>query len=230
MIPARLRKYAKDLETFPEDAARAWRSAGAAGVWLELRKRTFDRAGGYTSYLLIEADLSTLRAIPMPEGIDIRPFTGSDWTLLGDLAGHRLGRCFAAAAAAGRMCLVAWRDSKAVGYLWLSPAMDQRYEHFALPLPVDSIYLWQIQVARSERRRGVGAALVSSGLSLAMGQDYRRSWMLTRSDNLAAQGTIASVASSRVLGTVSRIRLTSWVRTRLLLSPSPRPLQPALTS
>jgi hypothetical protein len=65
---------------------------------------------------------------------------------------------------------------------------------------------------------------------LAMGQDYRRSWMLTRSDNLAAQGTIASVASSRVLGTVSRIRLTSWVRTRLLLSPSPRPLQPALTS
>jgi GNAT superfamily N-acetyltransferase len=223
------RKYLDDGRSFPGDAARAWRSGGAAGVWLELRKRTLDRAGGYTRYLLIEADLSTLRAIPLPEGIDIRPFTGSDWALLGDLAGHRLGRCFAAAAAAGRMCFVAWRDSKAVGYLWLSPAIDQRYEHFALPLPVDAIYLWQIQVARSERHRGVGAALVSSSLSWARRQDYRRSWMLTRSDNLAAQSTIASVASSRVLGIVSRIRLTSWVRIRLLLSPSPRPLQPALT-
>jgi GNAT superfamily N-acetyltransferase len=224
------KKYVDDCRSFPGDAARAWRSGGAAGVWLELRRRTIDRAGSYVHYLVLEADLSTLRAIPMPEGIEIRPFAGPDWALLGDLGGHRLGRCFAAAAGAGRICLVAWRDSKAVGYLWLSPAVDQRYEHFALSMPADAIYLWQIQVARSERRRGVGAALISASLSWARRQDYRRSWMLTRSDNLAAQSTIASVASTRVLGTVSRIRLTSWVRIRLRLSPSPRPLQPALTS
>lgn len=229
MIPRAFRKYVNDLETFPGDAIRAWRSAGAAGVWLELRRRTVDRAGGYSSYLVIEADLSTTREIPMPEGIEIRPFTGSDWTLLGDLAGYRLSKCFTAASAAGRVCLVAWRDSTAVGYVWFSPAIDQRYESFALTLPSDAIYLWQMQVSRSERRRGVGAALASYGLLMARQQGHRRSWMITRSDNLAAQSTIASVAQTRVLGTLSRIKVTSWTHTRFLVLRTPQPLQVVLT-
>src|SRR6185295_7794909 len=60
------KKYVDDCRSFPGDAARAWRSGGAAGVWLELRRRTIDRAGSYVHYLVLEADLSTLRAIPMP--------------------------------------------------------------------------------------------------------------------------------------------------------------------
>ena len=229
MIPRALNKYVNDLETFPQDAVRAWRSAGAAGVWLETRRRTVDRAGGYSSYLVIEADLSTTRDVALPAGIEIRPFTGDDWTLLGDLAGHRLTKCFAAAAGAGRVCLVAWRGSTAVGYVWFSPAMEQRYESFALPLPSDAIYLWQIQVSRSGRRRGVASALVSFGLRMARQQGYRLSWMITRADNLAAQGTIASVASSRVLGTVRRIKVTSWMRTRFFVLATPQPLRVAST-
>jgi GNAT superfamily N-acetyltransferase len=229
MIPGALRKYISDLETFPQDAVRAWRSAGTAGVWLEARRRTFDRAGGYSSYLVIEADLSTTREIPMPEGIEIRPFAGDDWTLLGDLAGHRLIKCFAAAAGAGRVCLVAWCDSTAVGYIWFSPAIDQRYENFALPLPLEAIYLWQLQVSMSERRRGLGAALVSYGLRMARQQGTRVAWMITRGDNLAAQATIASVASSRVLGTVRRIKVRSWMHTRFLVLPVPSPLHAVST-
>jgi GNAT superfamily N-acetyltransferase len=225
MIPGALRKYVNDLETFPQDAVRAWRSAGAAGVWLETRRRTIDRAGGYSSYLVIEADLSTTREIPVPDGIEIRPFTGDDWTRLGDLAGHRLTRSFAAAAGAGRVCLVAWRGPTAVGYIWFSPAIEQHYENFTLPLPMDAVYLWQIQVSRSERRRGVGAALVNWGLRMAWQQGNRRSWMITRRDNLAAQSTITSVASSRVLGTVRRIKVRSWMHTRFLMLPTPQSLR-----
>jgi len=224
MIPRALQKYVNDLRTFPDDAVRAWRSAGAAGVWLELRRRTVDRAGAYSRYMVIEADLSTVRLIETPVGIEIRPFTESDWSLLGDLAGSRLTRCFAAAAAAGRVCLVAWRGSTAVGYVWFSPAVDQRYESFALTLPSDAIYLWQLQVSRSARRMGIGAALVSFGLLLAKQQGYRLSWMITRCDNRAAQSTIASVAPSRVLGTLSRIKVTSWMHTRFRLLPTPEPL------
>lgn len=230
MIPGAFRKYVTDLKTFPHDAVRAWRSAGAVGVWLETRRRTLDRAGGFSRYLVLEADLPATREIPVPDGVEIQPFSGDDWTLLGDLGGHRLTRCFAAAAAAGRVCLVAWRGSTAVGYIWFSPAIEMRYENITLPLPGDAIYLWQIQVSRSERRRGVGAALVSFGLQMAGRQGYRRSWMVTRGDNLAAQGTIASVASSRVLGTIRRIKVTSWMHTRFMALSSPRPLQAASTS
>lgn len=230
MIARALRKYVDDLESFPQDAVRAWRSAGAAGVWLETRRRTIDRAGGYSRYLVLEADLSPLRDIPAPDGIEVRPFTGDDWTVLGDLGGRRLSRSFAVAAAAGRLCLVAWRGSSAVGYIWLSPAIEPRYEHFSLALPPDAIYLWQIQVSLSERRRGVGAALVNVGLRTAGQQGKTRSWMVTRDDNLAAQSTIASVASSRVLGTVRRVKVTSWIHTRFFALSSPRPLQAASTS
>lgn len=229
MIPRTFRKYVNDLKTFPDDAARAWRSDGVAGVWLELRRRTVDRAGGYSSYLVIEADISTVREIPMPDGIEIRPFTGPDWSLLGDLAGYRRTRCFAAAAEAGRVCLVAWRGSTAVGYIWFSDAIEQRHENFELPLPVDATYLSQIQVARSERGRGVGAALASFGLLLEKGQGHRRAWMMIRSDNLAPQSIIASLAPSRVLGTVSRVKMTSWMRTRFLVLTTPQPLRRAST-
>lgn len=224
MISRSFRKYVTDLKTFPGDAARAWRSAGPAGVWLELRRRSLDRAGGYSRYLVIESDLSATREIPVPDGIEIQPFTGPDWTLLGDMGGDRLAKCFAAAATGGRMCLVAWRGSRAVGYVWLSPAIDQRYENFALPLPPGAIYLWQIQVSRSERRKGVGAALVSFGLRMAKQQGHCRSWMITRSDNQAAQNTIASVAPSRVLATLSRIKVTSWMHTRFFALPTPQSL------
>ena len=224
MISSRLGKYATDLQTFPGDAARAWRSGGVEGVWLELRRRTIDRAGSYSHYLVLEADLSTLREVPVPEGIEIRPFSGPDWSLLGDLSGWRVTKWFAASAAAGRVCLVAWRGSTAVGYFWLSPEIARRYENFEIPMPPDTVYFSQIQVARSERRRHLGAALGSFGMRLARDQGYSRSWMLIRRDNVAAQSTLASLASSRVLGSISRIKLTSWTHDRLWLQSTPEPL------
>ena len=36
----RIQKYLTDLATLPGDAATAWRTAGRAGVWTEVRRRT----------------------------------------------------------------------------------------------------------------------------------------------------------------------------------------------
>ena len=226
----RLRKYATDIETLPGDAAAAWRSAGAAGVLTELRRRTVDRAGGYVCNLVIEAHFSGLRPISPPAGVEILPFGSTSWGLLGDLAGRRVAPVFAAASRAGRSCLVAWRGSRAVGYIWLSPAAEARYENFMLPLPPDANYLWQLQVARSERRQGVGAALVSAGLQWSVAQGLCRSWMITGHDNIAAQNTIASLAPCLVLGTISRVKVGSWMRSRYVPLAYPRPLQPRDTA
>jgi ribosomal protein S18 acetylase RimI-like enzyme len=210
----RIQKYVTDAATLPRDAASAWRTDGAAGVWTELRRRTVDRAAGYVRYILLEADLEGFRRVPPPEGVEIRPFTGSDWTSLGAIVTCRVAPIFAAAVRAGRICLVAWRGSEAVGYIWFSPAVEERYENFALPLPPDTTYLWQIQVTRSARHHGLGGALVSAGFELAVERGFRRSWMITSPTNTAAQKTFATITGGRVLGSISRVKVASWMQTR----------------
>ena len=225
MVGRRLRKYVSDLRSLPNDVAAAWRSDGAAGVTLQLRRRSLDRLGGYVRYIVIEAEMLELRPQP-PSDCEIRCFTDEDWSLLGDLVPLRLVPIFEAARRAGRLCLVAWRGTMAQGYIWFSPAIEEQHENFAMELPADAIYLWQIQVTRSARRRGVGAALIRAGFQLAAERGLRRSWMITRRDNIAAQGTIAAVASCRVLGTISRVKVATWMRSWFVRLAEPLQLQP----
>lgn len=222
MSRGRVRKYLTDAATLPRDAASAWRTDGAAGVWTELRRRTVDRAAGYVRYIVLEADIADFRRVPPPDGVVIKPFTDTNWVSLGPLVPCRVAPIFTEALRAGRLCLVAWRGSEALGYVWLSPAVDERYENFALALPPDTTYLWQIQVTRSARRRGLGAALVSAGLERAAQQGLRRMWMITRRSNTAAQRTVTTVTTGRVLGSISRVKLASWMQSRFV------PLQDSL--
>jgi GNAT superfamily N-acetyltransferase len=126
----------------------------------------------------------------------------------------RLAHEFEGAAASGRICLVAWKQRHAVGYAWFSPSIELRHEGYELPLPPDAIYIWQLEVSPSERRQGVAAALLSRGLQLARDRGLRRSWIVIHPDNTASLRTIASVASSRVLGTVGRLKVLSWMYSR----------------
>jgi GNAT superfamily N-acetyltransferase len=82
-------------------------------------------------------------------------------------------------------------------------------------------------VTRSARRRGVGAALIRAAFQLAAERGLRRSWMITRRDNIAAQRTIAAVSSCRVLGTLSRVKVASWMRSSFTRLPEAVQLQPA---
>jgi len=213
--------YEGTLGTFPEDAARAWRVGGYRGLVKEIRRRGWDRVGGYVRRLVIETDLSQLGEIAPPVGVDIRPFTWNDWSLLGDMARHRLVPEFDEAAARGRICLVAWRQRQAVGYAWFSDTIESRHESEGLLLPDDATFVWEVEVSRDEH--DVAAALMRAGLWLARERGFRRSWMIGHPDNVATLCTVAEVAPSSVLGTVARVKVLAWVRSwyRGLSSPVP---------
>jgi GNAT superfamily N-acetyltransferase len=229
MITRRLRQYASDIRTFPADAASAWRHAGWAAVRQELRRRILDRIGGYARRFVIETDLSRLAEVAPPDGVEIRPFSGPDWSLLGDMMRIRLARQFDEAAAAGRTCLVAWKERNAVGYAWFSVKIEGRHERYDLPLPADTAYIWQIEVSRGERGQGIAAALLSAGLRLKRQRGFQRSWVLIDPENVASMRAIASVAPSRVLGTVARLKLLCWMRSRYRALQPPIPIEPTAT-
>src|SRR5438105_3698106 len=138
------------MRSFPEDVARAWRAGGWSGVLKELRHRVWDRMGGYVRRTVIETDLAELGEIYPPLSVDIRPFNRTDWSLLGDMARHRLAPEFDEAAALGRICLVAWRHRQAVGYAWFSDYIEDRQKSYNLPLPNDATFIWAVEVSRNE--------------------------------------------------------------------------------
>jgi GNAT superfamily N-acetyltransferase len=218
-----LAKYVNDARTLPADGIRAWRAGGWVALKQELRKRTVGRLGGYVRRFVIETDLLRLVDAGLPSEVDVRPFSGPDWTLLGDMGRSGRVQQFAEASAAGRICLIAWKRRQAVGYAWFSPAIESQHERYDLTLPSGTIYVWRVEVTRSERGRGVAAALLSRGLELCREQGYRRSWMIVHPDNFASIRAIASVAPSRVLGTVARVKVLSWMRSwyRALSAPVP---------
>ena len=207
-----LAQFVQDIRTFPEDAVRAWRAGGGVAVREEIRRRTLDRVGGYVRRFVVEADLSGLVDMPPPDGVDIRPFSGPDWLLLGDMARTHLALSFYEAAAAGRICLVAWKQRQAVGYIWFSPAVEVQHESYDLQLPPYTNYIWQIEVVRHERRHGVAAALLSRGLRLSRDEGFQRSWMMVHPKKVGSLRSIPRVAPARVLGTVARIKVLSWMR------------------
>ena len=225
MSATRLQKYVNDVRTLPRDMMGAWRVGGASDALLELRRRTVDRAGGYAHGLVIESDLSGLVKRPPGPGIEIEPFAGPDWSSLGGLLGHRIVAQCAAAAAAGRQCIVARRNGQILGHSWVSPAVEARHESYALPLPADAIYVWQTLVTREARGLGVGSALVSFELRLARDRGYRRSWTVIHPDNHASLRTMAAVAPSQVVGRVTRLKVLSSMRSRYSAWPVAQPLE-----
>ena len=225
----RLKKYVNDMRTFPGDALRAWRAGGWMAVQEEMRKRTLDRLGGYVRRFVIETDILQIGDVALPPEVEIRPFTGPDWSLLGDMGRHRLVGQFGRASADGRICLVAWKQRHAIGYAWFSPTIESRHESYDLPLPFGTIYISRVEVARSERRRGVASALLSTGLALCREQGFRRSWMIIHPSNIASLGTIAGVAPSRVLGTVARLKVLSWMRSWYRALSAPVPIEITIT-
>lgn len=223
-------RYREDARSLPGDARRAWGNEGVMGVWRELCRRTLDRVWLYRSGLVVEVDLPD-RMAPAPSGIVIRQFTGPDWQMLGDLAPDRMRRSLAAAAAAGRRCYVAWRGSIPVGHTWASPVMERRYEGYELPLPPDTVYLWQAHVLKRERGRGIGTALVHAASADARWDGLRRGWMVIHPTNRHSLRTAAALdrAGARVLGLARRLQLLTAVAHRFERHPVPRPLTELLT-
>ncbi|MDQ2768008.1 MAG: GNAT family N-acetyltransferase [Gemmatimonadota bacterium] len=197
-----MNKYVRDAVTFPRDAGAAWKHAGASGVWRELRMRTLDRISRGGLALLLEHVVADVPHLPLPDGVRIAPFAGSDWTPLLTLTTPMRLEKFRTRIARGRECLVAWRGDRPVGFTWISTRMDRDIETYVLPLPADASYHWDLYVASEERGGGVGTALAYARLHHAHAHSFRIGWRLIDIDNWSSQRGAQKTATSstRVVG------------------------------
>lgn len=211
-----MNKYVRDALTFPRDAGRAWKHAGAAGLWREMRLRTFDRLSRRGLALLLEHVVADVPHLPLPDGVRIAPFAGPDWSaFLAITTPKRIAR-FQRRIERGRECLVAWRGNRPVGFTWISTKMERDIESYPLPLPADATYHWDLYVASEERGTGLGTALAFARLHHAHDKAFRVGWRLIDIDNLASQRTAQKTAtrSTRVIGEVRYLSIfgKSWCR------------------
>jgi GNAT superfamily N-acetyltransferase len=195
-------KYVRDAITFPRDASLAWKHAGARGAWRELRIRTFDRISRGGLALLFEHVNADVPPLTLPDGVRITPFAGPDWTPFLALTSAKRIENFRRRVERGRQCLVAWRGERPVGFTWISTRMDRDIETYALDLPPDATYHWDLYVVSAERGTGVGAALAFARLHHSRDQSFRISWRLIDIDNVGSQrgARKTASASTRVLG------------------------------
>ena len=211
-----MNKYVRDAVTFPRDARAAWTHAGAPGVWRELRMRTVDRISRRGLALLLEHVVADVPHLPLPHGVRIAPFTGPDWSdFLALTTPARIER-FRTRIARGRECLVAWRGDRPVGFTWISTKMERDIETYALPLPPDAAYHWDLYVASEERGNGVGTALAYARLHRAHERAFRLGWRLIDIDNWSSQrgAQKTATASTRVVGELRYVSFLgrSWSR------------------
>jgi GNAT superfamily N-acetyltransferase len=226
-------KYVRDAITFPRDAGRAWKHAGAPGLWREMRVRTFDRLSRRGLALLLEHVVADVPHLPLPDGVRIAPFAGPDWSaFLAITTPKRIAR-FRKRIERGRECLVAWRGDRPVGFTWISTKMERDIESYPLPLPADATYHWDLYVTSKERGTGLGTALAFARLHHAHDKAFRVGWRLIDIDNLASQRTAQKTAtrSTRVIGEVRYLSIfgRSWCRfSRDAVSPETASVRAAL--
>ncbi len=211
-----MNKYVRDAITFPHDASLAWRHSGARGALRELRLRTLDRISRGGLALLFEHVVADVPKLPLPDGVRIAPFAGPDWSQFLALTSPMRIATFTKRIERGRECLVAWRDGRPVGFTWISTRMDPDIETYALPLPADASYHWDLFVTSEERGSGVGTALAWERLHHSRERSYRLGWRLIDIDNLASQrgAQKTATASTRVIGELRYRNLfgRSWYR------------------
>jgi GNAT superfamily N-acetyltransferase len=209
-------KYLRDAVTFPRDARLAWKHGGARSAWRELRTRTLDRVSQAGIALLLEHVVAHVPELPLPEGVSITPFAGPDWSQFRTFVSEKRIAGFRKRIARGRECLVAWQGERPLALTWISTRMDADMESYALPLPPDASYHWDLFVSSEARGTGVGTALAFARLHHARDKSYRIGWRLIDIDNLGslrgAQKTAS--ASTRVLGELRYRNIfgRSWYR------------------
>lgn len=209
-------KYLDDLRTFPGEAARAWRHDGLSGVWEALASRTVHRVIRVWWGSLVEVELERIPSVEPPAGVVIRPLADGDWPGLATLLDRRMLRHFERARSLGRRCVVAWRGERPIGYFWWSEGRDPELDQRGIDAPPDVVYVWFLYVARAERRRRLGLALLNAELPEGRGvRGLRTAWMAIAAGNeraLAVARRFTPEGEARIVGRLWTLKLLRWSR------------------
>jgi GNAT superfamily N-acetyltransferase len=177
-------KYLLDAATFPGDVRQAWRSDGAHGLWLELAERTVYRLARAADYDLYERDLTTVRHVATPNGLEVRMLARDEHAKLGALMTSRR-RAQLDRDPVDRIVFAALRDGIVVAYSWWTHTFDTALDFSPLTLPSDAIFHGFVHVARAERHRGTAGALFGAGEGYFFERGIRACWFLINSENIA---------------------------------------------
>ena len=208
-------KYARDLRTFPADAALAWRHEGWRGVWDTLAPRSLHRVFRSGRMVVFAQPLTSAREIPPPQGVTLALLREQDWPALGQLVSQRDLERFRLLTGRGHVGIVAWRGARPIGYAWVAVRMEPEVSSCPVPLPAHAAYLWDLYVVPAERSSGVGSALASARLRIARERGYREGWrMIARSNRPSLRTLVKSGGTTRVVGEVRFVKLMSRLRTR----------------
>lgn len=155
--------------------------------------------------MVIEQDLAQVTEVKAPAGVTVREFDG-DWDAVAPILTSRGRRRFETRLAAGRPCLIALRDGRAIGYTWISPQIDREVEFLPLALPPTAAYLWDLFVISSERSAGIGSALTSARLAYAREAGFALGWRAISPTNRPSLRTAEKTGAVRILGEIEMRR------------------------
>jgi GNAT superfamily N-acetyltransferase len=214
-VSQRLAKYREDWQTFPADAALAYRIEGLRGVWKTIALRTVHRVVRTGHAILFAQPLGGAPEVTCPPGVAITPLTEDDWPALATLVSSRHLQRFRALSKAGRHCVVAWRGSQPIGYGWVAGSLGPDVTACTFPLPSDAAYLWDLYVTPAERCNGIGSALASARIQKARALGFREGWRMITPSNRASLRTLQrSGDATRVVGELRFVKVFSRMHVR----------------
>jgi GNAT superfamily N-acetyltransferase len=208
-------KYAKDLTTFPEDAALAYQRGGVQELWQAVAERSLHRLIRWGRVLVIVQRLDEFREVAPPTGITIRRATEADLPALVEIMSRRDAERFGDNVARGLICFVAWEGERPIGYAWNADRFSSDMTATACPLalPPTASYLWNLYVIPRRRGHGVGAALASARLRLARDRGLREGWTMIAPTNYGSLRAVGKTAgpNARVIGELRFVKLLTRV-------------------
>ncbi|MBA3522224.1 MAG: GNAT family N-acetyltransferase [Gemmatimonadales bacterium] len=215
----KLTGYLDDWRTFPGDAALAYRNEGLRGVRDALVARTVHRVVRTGGGVIYAQRLDAAVEVTPPAGVTVAEVTEADWPALATLVSRRDLAHFRRLVAAGRVCLVAWRGARPIGYAWVADRIGPDVTLCPLPLPADAAYLWDLYVLPSERSNGIGSALARARLAVARARGFREGWRLIARSNLASMRTLKKSSAdgeTRTVGEIRFVKLFSRLQARFI--------------
>ena len=195
----------KGLRAIMRDVRLGCRTAGLSEFGSQVVAETVGRAFQKRRYMVIEQDLRLIQEPHPPDGVEIVSLDGNWADVLPILTRRGIAR-FRDRLRAGRTCLLALRDGRALGYTWISPRVETDIEFLPLALPDDAAYLWDLFVIKAARGLGIGSALTGARLAFARDAGYGLGWRAISPDNQPSVRTAEKTGAVRILGVITFAR------------------------